>query len=42
MADRTRGGRKRPLTRLELRRRQWDAMPAEKQKGTKRPGSHKR
>lgn len=36
----TRGGAKRAFTRLELRRRVWDAM--KKTEGTKRPGSTNR
>lgn len=37
-----RGGRKRELTNLQIRRKQWDAMSADKQKATKRPGSNKK
>jgi hypothetical protein len=39
---RVRGGRKRPLTNLELRRKQWDALSETARSGTKRPGSNKK
>ena len=40
MANITKGGRPRPLSRLETRRRIWDAQ--KDKDGTKRPGSHKK
>jgi hypothetical protein len=38
----TRGGRKKESTNLDRRRRQWDAMSADRQRATKRPGSRKK
>lgn len=40
--SRMRGGRKKETTNLKRRRRQWDAMSADKQRVTKRPGSNKK
>lgn len=40
MANITKGGRKRSLTRLEVRRADWDKQKPKD--GTKRPGSHKK
>jgi hypothetical protein len=39
---RVKGGRKKESTNLKIRRRQWDAMSADKQRATKRPGSNKK
>lgn len=36
------GGRKKQFTNLEVRRKQWDAMKADAQRATKRPGSNKK
>jgi hypothetical protein len=40
--SRTKGGRKKELTNLQIRRKQWDAMSSDAQKATKRPGSNKK
>lgn len=41
--SRTKGGRKRTMTNLELRRKQYDSTPKPPWEGsTKRPGSHKK
>lgn len=37
-----RGGRKKELSNLQIRQKQWDAMSADKQRATKRPGSNKK
>jgi hypothetical protein len=39
---RTRGGRNRPLTNLQTRRRLWDNMKEEDKRATKCPGSNKK
>jgi hypothetical protein len=36
------GGRKKEFTNLQIRRKQWDAMSADAQRATKRPGSNKK
>jgi hypothetical protein len=36
------GGKKRDTTNLKLRQKQWDALSADKQRVTKRPGSNKK
>lgn len=36
------GGRKKEITNLQRRRKQWDAMSADRQRATKRPGSNKK
>ena len=38
----TKGGRKKDMTNLELRRKLWDDMSADAQRATKRPGSNKK
>lgn len=37
-----RSGHRRRFTRLELRRRVWDALGIDARRGTKRPGSNNR
>lgn len=38
----TKGGRKKEMTNLQIRQKQWDAMSSDQQKATKRPGSNKK
>ena len=36
------GGRKKELTNLQIRKKQWETMSADKQRATKCPGSNKK
>lgn len=36
------GGRKRELSNLQRRQKQWETLSADKQRATKRPGSNKK
>lgn len=38
----TKGGKKKEISNLQLRRKKWDAMSVEAQKASKRPGSNKK